>query len=51
MSQSASAGLFFHLCTLKYLSGLFTQTSELVYLDENIVPFFCVKFTHSDVLS
>jgi len=42
------------LLTLLYLkilvSPLFTQVSELVYLDENIVPFFFVKFSPSDIV-
>jgi len=33
-----------------FVSPLFTQMSELVYLDENIVPFFFVKFSPSNIL-
>jgi len=39
------------LVYLKILvSPLFTQMLELVYLDENIVPFFFVKFSPSDIV-
>jgi hypothetical protein len=39
------------LVYLKILvSPLFTQMLELVYLDENIVPFFFVKCSPSNVL-
>jgi len=38
------------LVYFKIFISLFTQMSELVYLDENIVPFFFVKFSPSNII-